>query len=227
MIGFYVRGCSFYQFFNRVVNIYGIYNVVVEYNVVYNIMGGVMFLEDGVEIGNIFQYNLMLFVIVSFSLQNDDNSLVVFWVINLNNIVQYNVVVGGIYFGFWYRMYEYFLGLFFIIFICLQKVFIGIFFNNIVYFNGWFGFWVFQKYIFRVGGSCGFGIFEEVFFFDFIVWNCEKGVEIVDGGLVRFRNFVFVNNKLFGYEGKMVLEGFQVIENVLIVGYVFELIFEE
>lgn len=35
-------------------NIYGIYNVVVEYNVVYNIMGGVMFLEDGVEIGNIF-----------------------------------------------------------------------------------------------------------------------------------------------------------------------------
>lgn len=227
MMGSYVRGCSFHQSFNRAVNIHGTHNVVVEYNVAYNIMGGAMFLEDGVETGNTFQYNLMLFVIASSSLQNDDNSPAAFWVTNPNNIVQHNAVAGGTHFGFWYRMHEHPSGPSFTTSICPQKVPIGIFLNNTVHSNGWFGLWVFQKYTPRAGGSCGSGTPEEALFSDLTAWNCEKGAEIVDGGSVRLRNFVLVNNKLSGYEGKMVLEGSQVIENALIVGHASELTLEE
>lgn len=49
--GFYVRGCGIYNIFNRVINIYGLRNFFIEYNVVYNVMGGVFFFEDGIEIG--------------------------------------------------------------------------------------------------------------------------------------------------------------------------------
>jgi hypothetical protein len=35
-------------------------------------MGGAYFLEDGIEIGNIFQYNLAVFVRTSSSLLNED-----------------------------------------------------------------------------------------------------------------------------------------------------------
>jgi hypothetical protein len=35
-------------------------------------MGGAFFLEDGVEIGNVFQYNLAVFVRTSSSLINED-----------------------------------------------------------------------------------------------------------------------------------------------------------
>ena len=44
----------------------------IERNVIYDIMGGAYFLEDGVEIGNVFKYNLAVFVKSSSSLLNED-----------------------------------------------------------------------------------------------------------------------------------------------------------
>ena len=69
MRGSYVRGCSVHRSFNRAVNVHNTHNLMIERNVLYDIMGGAFFLEDGVEMGNTFQYNLAVFVISSTSLQ--------------------------------------------------------------------------------------------------------------------------------------------------------------
>jgi len=50
----------------------GTHSLLVEDNVVYNIMGGAIFIEDGIETKNIIQYNLAVFVKQSTSLLNDD-----------------------------------------------------------------------------------------------------------------------------------------------------------
>ena len=51
----YVRGCSIHHTFNRAVNIHNSHHVLIEHNVVYDVMGGALFLEDGIEHGNVFQ----------------------------------------------------------------------------------------------------------------------------------------------------------------------------
>jgi len=68
----YVSECSIHQSFNRATNIHASNYITIEKNVIYNIMGGAYFLEDGIEIGNIFQYNLAVFVRTSSSLLNED-----------------------------------------------------------------------------------------------------------------------------------------------------------
>jgi hypothetical protein len=68
----YVKECAIYESFNRAINIHASNYITVERNVVYNIMGGAFFLEDGVEIGNTFQYNLAVFVKTTPSLMNED-----------------------------------------------------------------------------------------------------------------------------------------------------------
>ncbi|XP_052830942.1 fibrocystin-L [Octopus bimaculoides] len=75
----YVRGCSVHRSFNRAINVHGSHNTLVEHNVVYDIMGGAIFLEDGIETGNTFQYNLVVFAKPSTSLQNDDITPASFW----------------------------------------------------------------------------------------------------------------------------------------------------
>ncbi len=69
-------------------------------------MGGTIFLEDGVEIGNIIIYNLMIFTRQSTSLQNDDTTPAAFWITNPNNTISHNHAVGGTHFGFWIRLHE-------------------------------------------------------------------------------------------------------------------------
>jgi hypothetical protein len=68
----FVSECSIHESFNRAVNIHGTNYVTVERNVIYNIMGGAYFLEDGVEIGNTFMFNLAIYVKTSSSLLNED-----------------------------------------------------------------------------------------------------------------------------------------------------------
>jgi hypothetical protein len=88
--GSYVRGCGIHNTFNRAVNIHGTHNVLVEHTVIYDVMGGAFFLEDGIETGNIFQYNLAVFVKSSTSLLNDDITPAAFWITNPNNTVRHN-----------------------------------------------------------------------------------------------------------------------------------------
>ena len=61
-----------HESFNRATNIHASNYITIESNVVYNIMGGCYFLEDGVEIGNVFKNNLAIFVKTSSSLLNED-----------------------------------------------------------------------------------------------------------------------------------------------------------
>ena len=63
----YVSECAIHQSFNRATNIHASNYLLIERNVIYKIMGGAYFMEDGVEIGNIFRHNLAVFVIPSSS----------------------------------------------------------------------------------------------------------------------------------------------------------------
>ncbi len=68
----YVFECAVHKSFNRATNMHASNYVRIERNVIYDIMGGAYFLEDGVEIGNVFKYNLAVFVKSSSSLLNED-----------------------------------------------------------------------------------------------------------------------------------------------------------
>ena len=68
----YVKECAIHESFNRATNMHATNYVTIEANVIYNIMGGAYFLEDGIEIGNVFKNNLAVFVKTSSSLLNED-----------------------------------------------------------------------------------------------------------------------------------------------------------
>lgn len=179
----------------------------IERTVIYNIMGGAFFLEDGIETGNTFQYNLAVFVIASTSLLNDDITPASFWVTNPNNTIQHNHAAGGTHFGFWYRMHEHPDGPSFDPNICPQRVPLGVFQNNTAHSFGWFGIWIFQTYAPRQNGACdSTAPYETAIFRSLTAWNCEKGGEVVDGGAVQFADMVFINNEKAGYEGKLIIE---------------------
>ncbi|GCC46920.1 hypothetical protein chiPu_0031405, partial [Chiloscyllium punctatum] len=70
-------------------------------------MGGAFFIEDGIEQGNVLQYNLAVMVRQSTSLLNDDLTPAAFWVTNPSNTIRHNAAAGGTHFGFWYRLLEH------------------------------------------------------------------------------------------------------------------------
>ncbi|KAK0070514.1 fibrocystin-L [Biomphalaria pfeifferi] len=203
----FVRGCSIHKSFNRAVNIHGSHNALIEYNVVYDIMGGALFLEDGDEVGNIFQYNLVLFVRASTSLRNDDITPAGFWATNPNNTIRHNNVAGGTHFGSWYRMHVNPDGPGFNPNICPQATPLKEYFNNTAHSLGWFGLWIFETYVPRVGGSCRSDAAHQVAKFSGLTaWSCEKGAEAVNIGAVQFHNFTLVNNLLAGFESKLIIQ---------------------
>ncbi|KAH9519161.1 Fibrocystin-L, partial [Bulinus truncatus] len=176
----------------------------VEYNIVYNIMGGACFLEDGNEVGNIFQYNLALLVRSSTSLRNDDITPAAFWATNPNNTIRHNHVAGGTHFGYWYRLHKHPDGPGFDINICPQAAPLGEFRNNTAHSQGWFGLWIFEIYIPKKDGSCQEKApHKEAKFYSLTAWNCQKGAESVNFGAVQFYHFVLVNNEMAGFEGKI------------------------
>ncbi|WAR05573.1 PKHL1-like protein, partial [Mya arenaria] len=199
----YVRGCGIHKTFNRAVNIHGTHNTLVEKTVIYNIMGGAFFLEDGIETNNTIQYNLAVFVRESSSLLNDDVTPASFWVTNPNNIIQHNAAAGGSHFGYWYRMHSHPDGPSFTPDVCPDNVPLGRFYNNTAHSFGWFGLWVFEFY-FPLQGGCGGTEVEPAVFEGLFAWNCEKGAESVNVGALQFKDFVLVQNKLAGYEGKKI-----------------------
>ncbi|VDP87119.1 unnamed protein product [Echinostoma caproni] len=101
MRGTYVKGCAIHNTFNRAVNIHNTHEVLIENNVVHDVMGGALFLEDGLEQYNIIQYNLFVHVKKTNSLLNDDVVPAAYWITHPNNIVRHNVAAGGTNFGFW------------------------------------------------------------------------------------------------------------------------------
>ena len=86
----YIKGCGIHNTFNRAVNIHGSHYVLVENNVAYNVMGGSIFLEDGVETGNVIKHNLVVGTKESSSLLNDDITPAAFWITHPSNLVEDN-----------------------------------------------------------------------------------------------------------------------------------------
>ncbi|XP_069076732.1 fibrocystin-L-like isoform X2 [Pleurodeles waltl] len=228
----YVRGCAIHQTYNRAVTIHNTHHLLVENNVIYDIMGGAFFIEDGIEHGNVLQYNLAVFVKQSTSLLNDDITPAAFWVTNPNNTIRHNAAAGGTHFGFWYRMHDNPDGPSYNPNICQKRVPLGEFHNNTVHSQGWFGIWIFESYFPTQGGYCNSDVPEPAVFDSLTTWNCQKGAEWVNGGALHFQNFLMVNNENAGIETKRILLNFvggweetsgAVIKNSTIVGYLDEL----
>ncbi|KAI8520672.1 Fibrocystin-L [Branchiostoma belcheri] len=225
MRGSYVRGCSIHKSFNRAVNIHDTHEMLIEHNVFYNIMGGAMFLEDGVETGNIFQYNLGVMVISSTSLLNDDITPAAYWVTNPNNTHIHNVAAGGTHFGFWYRMHPHPDGPSFDSNIFPDHVPLGEFYNNTVHSQGWFGIWIFEDYFPTTDGTPA-GDPLPADFRGLTAWNNEKGAEWVHCGAIRFSDSIIFNNEKAGFEAKFLLNvawGDAMYRNSWIVGRADEL----
>ncbi|XP_075681934.1 fibrocystin-L [Rhinoderma darwinii] len=228
----YVRGCGIHQTYNRAVTIHNTHQLLVENNVIYDIMGGAFFLEDGIEHGNILQYNLAVFVRQSTSLLNDDVTPAAFWVTNPNNTVRHNAAAGGTHFGFWYRMHNNPDGASYDPNICQYRVPLGEFYNNTVHSQGWFGIWIFENYFPMVKGSCSSSTPFPAIFKSLTTWNCQKGAEWVNGGALQFHNFTMINNEDSGIETKRVISSNvggwgetsgAVLKNAIIVGHLDEL----
>ncbi|KAG9478621.1 hypothetical protein GDO78_012332 [Eleutherodactylus coqui] len=228
----YVRGCGIHQTYNRAVTIHNTHHLLVENNVIYDIMGGAFFIEDGIEHGNILQYNLAVFVQQSTSLLNDDVTPAAFWVTNPNNTIRHNAAAGGTHFGFWYRMHDNPDGPSYDPNICQKLVPLGEFYNNTVHSQGWFGIWIFENYFPMVGGSCNSSTPSPAIFQSLTTWNCQKGAEWVNGGALQFHNFTMINNEDSGIETKRIISSYvggwgeasgAVIKNAIIVGHLDEL----
>nr|XP_055075127.1 fibrocystin-L-like [Misgurnus anguillicaudatus] len=228
----YVRGCAIHQSYNRAVTIHNTHNLLVEHNVIYDIKGGAFFIEDGIETGNILQYNLAVFVRQSTSLLNDDVTPAGYWVTNPNNIIRHNAAAGGTHFGFWYRMHDHPDGPSYDANICQKRVPLGQFFNNTVHSQGWFGLWIFQEYFPVRNGLCYSNTPAPAVFRRLTSWNNQKGTEWVNVGAVQFSEFLMVNNELAGVESKRIirtyvngwgLQGGAAVVNSTIVGHVDEL----
>ncbi|XP_017158739.1 PKHD1 like 1, tandem duplicate 1 [Poecilia reticulata] len=228
----YVRGCAIHQTFNRAVTIHNTHRLLVEHNVIYDIMGGAFFIEDGIETGNILQYNLAVFVKQSTSLLNDDVTPAAYWVTNPNNIIRHNAAAGGTHFGFWYRMHDNPDGPSYNPNICQKRVPLGEFSNNTVHSQGWFGLWIFQEFFPMKDGRCTSTTPEPAVFHSLTTWNCEKGAEWVNVGAVQFNNFLMVNNEKAGIEAKRIFpwavsgfgeDGGATVSNSTIVAHVDEL----
>ncbi|XP_045037491.2 fibrocystin-L [Desmodus rotundus] len=228
----YVRGCAIHQTYNRAVTIHNTHHLLVERNIIYDIKGGAFFIEDGIEHGNILQYNLAVFVQQSTSLLNDDVTPAAFWVTNPNNTIRHNAAAGGTHFGFWYRMNNHPDGPSYDRNICQKRIPLGEFFNNTVHSQGWFGLWIFEEYFPMETGSCTSTVPVPAIFNSLTTWNCQKGAEWVNGGALQFHNFVMVNNYEAGIETKRILAAYvggwgetngAVIKNAKIVGHLDEL----
>ena len=205
--GSYIRGNGIHRSYNRACTIHAVSNLIVEHNVAFNIKGLSFFIEDGVEVDNIVQYNLAVYTRQSNSLLNPDIQPGSFWVVNGNNIIRHNAVAGSTHFGFWYRVLQYPDGPSRTTDYCPAKAPMGEFRNNSAHSNGLYGIWLFtakeKGWTPQTGdlehGWCN-GEKTTATFGDFIAWNNEIGVEVVESGAIRFENMTLLDNEKSGVE---------------------------
>ena len=198
----YVRECAIHESFNRAVNIHATNYITVEKTVLYNIMGGAFFLEDGIEIGNTFQYNLAVFVKTSSSLLNEDITPAGFWATNPNNTWQHNAVAGGTHFGYWFRLLDHPDGPSYTPYYCPKRIPLGKFYNNSVHSVGRFGIWIFPGYHPSVSGNCNDLNPAAAKFDTFTVYGADKGAEWVVSSSIQFNNFLVYDTVSSGIETK-------------------------
>ena len=183
----YVRGASIHKSFNRAINIHASHNVHIERCVIYDIMGGAYFMEDGIETGNYFQYNLAIFVKPSMTLLSDDQTPAAFWLTNPNNTIQHNNAAGGTHIAFWFRLFKNPTGPSFTEEYCPQNVPVLKFFNNTGHSLGRFGLWTFEEYDPQIDGNCrpSVGTVQPAVFERSIFWNNDINWEFVVGSALQ------------------------------------------
>ena len=196
--GSYVRGCAIHHTFNRAVTIHAVNYLLVEKNVAYNIMGHAYFLEDGVEVGNVIQDNLGIFVRASSSLLNVDITPATFWIVNPNNTVRRNAAAGGTHFGYWYRLPVNPTGPSATPLVCPRGIPLGEFSNNSAHSFGWYGLWVYPNYHPQVGGGCATNDPQPAYFDSLLSWHNNQGAELTEVGALQLRNSVLLDNNLVG-----------------------------
>ncbi|KAJ8026136.1 Fibrocystin-L [Holothuria leucospilota] len=209
----YVRGCSIYNTFNRALSIQGVHGILVEHNVAYNVMGHAFFLEDGIESGNTFQYNLAVFVRPSSSLLNVDVTPAAYWITNPNNTVRHNAAAGCSHFGFWYNAPVHPKGPSFTSDVHPRKLPLGQFYNNTAHTVGRYGLWIFPVY----------NPSKPARFDKFSAWEVSRGAKAVKVGKVQFHNFLISDAKNSGLEFKTVTSPWGknggYINNSVVIGY--------
>lgn len=200
----YVSQCSIHESFNRATNIHASNYLTIDNNVIYDIMGGAYFLEDGIEIGNVFKYNLAIFVKTSSSGINEDLTPAAFWATNPNNTYIHNAVAGSTHFGFWYRLLDKPEGPSYDQNYCPKKIPFGQFFNNTFHSSGRFGIWIFPGYTPTVTGACTDNKPSVAKFYNLIAYSSDKGAEFVDSNNIQFRNFTIWDQYTAGIETRTV-----------------------
>ncbi len=109
--GQYVKGSSVHHTYNRCITVHGADNGLLQSNVCYDNPGHAIFLEDGVERGNVIEDNLGLVtrrpakgLRVSDTARRGPDALgpATFWIGNPDNHVRRNVSAGSDGSGFWY-----------------------------------------------------------------------------------------------------------------------------
>ncbi|WAR05669.1 PKHL1-like protein [Mya arenaria] len=200
----YAIGNAIHKTFNRAINIHGSHNLQIERNVVYNVMGGALFLEDGIETNNHYRGNLVMFVIASSSLLNDDITPACYWVTNPNNSYVDNVCAGGTHFAFWFRFHEHPEGPSATTSYWIRLVPLLKFENNSAHSFSWFGIWIFPDYYPTIDVGSKPAIFK-----NFFAYNNEKGIEFVNVGGVQIVCSLFVQNTKSGVEIKQVVNGYR------------------
>ena len=204
----YVRGNAIHWSFNRACTIHAVDNLLVEHNVAFNVKGLSFFIEDGVEENNIIQYNLAVFTRQSNSLLNPDIQPGSFWIVNPNNIIQHNAAAGSTHFGYWFRVLKNPDGPSRTSSYCPANAPMGRFYNNTAHSCGLYGIWLFTakekgwapRDGTREGGWCDGNNYITGTLGDFTAWNNEIGVEIVEGGAIRFENMTLLDNEKSGIE---------------------------
>lgn len=101
--GSYAIGNSIHRSFNRGITIHGAQGLYVGNNVVYDTFGHAIYLEDGTEMGNTIEGNLVFNTHAQDEdfLDAEDRTPASYWISNPNNTIINNVAGGGRYSGFW------------------------------------------------------------------------------------------------------------------------------
>ena len=221
--GSYVRGNAIHHTFNRAVTIHAVNYLLVEKNVAFNVLGHAYFLEDGIEVGNVIQDNLGIFVRASSSLLNVDITPATFWIVNPNNTVRRNAAAGGTHFGYWYRLDEHPTGPSATDSVCPRNIPVAQFANNTAHSFGWYGLWVFPSYHPKAGGGCNSQESEPAIFENLLAWRNDRGAEFTDIEALQLTNSIMVDNKLAGVEVITVGGGWEeegvIIKDTIIAGH--------
>ena len=101
-IGSYVEGCSIHDTFNRATTIHDTHYLQIKNNVYHNHVGHAVFIEDGVELNNVIEDNLIIYVLKSNSMLTSDTMASGIWTSSPQNFFKGNHVSACEFFAFWF-----------------------------------------------------------------------------------------------------------------------------